>query len=101
MGLTRNEYMLNTKGTTDRSWGRSNWMEVVKRYKVPIISKYLWVALVVENLPANVGDISDAGSITRSWQSTPVFLPGAFHGQRNLVGYSPQGHSESDTTEAT
>ena len=25
------------------------------------------------------------------WQSTPVFLPGEFHGQRSLEGYSPQG----------
>ena len=25
----------------------------------------------------------------RKWLSTPVFLPGKFHGQRNLVGYSP------------
>ena len=25
----------------------------------------------------------------RKWQPTPVFLPGKFHGQRNLVGYSP------------
>ena len=25
----------------------------------------------------------------RAWQSTPVFLPGEFHGQRSLVGYSP------------
>ena len=23
---------------------------------------------------------------------TPVFLPGEFHEQRKLVGYSPQGH---------
>ena len=30
---------------------------------------------------------------------TPVFLPGEFHGQRNLVGYSPWGHKELDTTE--
>ena len=28
-----------------------------------------------------------------------VFLPGESHGQRNLVGYSPQGRKESDTTE--
>ena len=27
----------------------------------------------------------------RAWQPTPVFLPGKFHGQRRLVGYSPQG----------
>ena len=35
----------------------------------------------------------------RKWQSTLVFLPGKFHGQRNLVGYSSWGHKETDTTE--
>ena len=35
----------------------------------------------------------------RKWQPTPVFLPGKFHGQKNLAGYSPWGHIESDTTE--
>ena len=30
--------------------------------------------------------------LKRKWQSTPVFLPGKSHGQRNLVGYSPWGH---------
>ena len=28
----------------------------------------------------------------RKWQSTPVFLPREFHGQRSLAGYSPWGH---------
>ena len=31
----------------------------------------------------------------------PVFLPGASHGQKSLVGYGPQGCKESDMTEAT
>ena len=31
--------------------------------------------------------------------TTPVFLPGKSHGQRSLVGYSPWGHKELDTTE--
>ena len=31
--------------------------------------------------------------------TTPVFLPGESHGQRSLVGYSPRGHRELDTTE--
>ena len=68
----------------------------------------LQAALVVKNSPANVGDARDAGSIPRSgrsleedWQPTPVFLPGESHGQRTLVGYSPLGHKESDTTEVT
>ena len=30
---------------------------------------------------------------------TPVFLPGEFHGQRSLVGYSPRGLKELDMTE--
>ena len=37
----------------------------------------------------------------RKWKSTPVFLPGEFHAQRSLVGYSPWGRKESDMTECT
>ena len=48
----------------------------------------------------------DAGSIPGSerspgegnGQSTPLFLPGKSHGQRNLVGYSLWHHRESDMT---
>ena len=32
----------------------------------------------------------------KEWQPTLVFLPGEFHGQRSLEGYSPWGHKESD-----
>ena len=35
----------------------------------------------------------------RKWQPTPVLLPGKSHGWRSLVGYSPWGHKEVDTTE--
>ena len=35
----------------------------------------------------------------RKWQPTAVFLPGKFHGQRSLAGYSPWDRKESDTTE--
>ena len=35
----------------------------------------------------------------RVWQPTPVFLPGESHGQRNLEGYCPWGHTESGTIE--
>ena len=35
----------------------------------------------------------------RKWQPTPVFLPGEFHGQRNLEGYSPWDCRESHMTE--
>ena len=32
-------------------------------------------------------------------EPTPVFLPGEFRGQKNLVSYSPWRHKESDMTE--
>ena len=35
----------------------------------------------------------------RKWHPTPVFLPGEFHGQSSLAGYSPWSCKESDTTE--
>ena len=37
--------------------------------------------------------------LRRKWQPTPVFLPGESYGRRSLVGYSPRGRKESDTTE--
>ena len=67
------------------------------------------MVLVVKNPSANAGDIREKGLIPGSgrsplegaWQPTPVFLPGESHAQRSLVDYSPQGHTELDTTEAT
>ena len=35
----------------------------------------------------------------RQWHPTPVLLPGISHGWRSLVGCSPWGCKESDTTE--
>ena len=35
----------------------------------------------------------------REWQPTPVFLLGEYPGQRSLIGYSPWGCKELDTTE--
>ena len=66
---------------------------------------YSQLALVVKNPPANAGDVRDAGSIP-GWERSPgvgngnplqVFLLGESHGQRNLVGYGPQGRKELDT----
>ena len=49
----------------------------------------------------DLGLIHRVGKIPwrRKWQPTQVFLPGKFHGQRRLVGYSPWGCKELDTTE--
>ena len=61
---------------------------------------------MVKNLTCSVGDrgsLPESGKIPwrREWLSTPVFLPGKSHGQRNLEDYSPWGCKESDTTEVT
>ena len=44
----------------------------------------------------NAGDPGSIPGLGRSpgggqWQPTAAFLPGESHGQRSLVGYSPQG----------
>ena len=38
-------------------------------------------------------------SCLRQWHPTPVLLPGKSHGRRSLIGCSPWGRQEVDTTE--
>ena len=47
-----------------------------------------WVQSLVRKIPWR-----------REQLPTAVFLPGEFHGQRSLEGYSPWGRKESDRTE--
>ena len=63
--------------------------------------------LVAQMIKASAYNVGDLGSIPGSgrspWrrkrQPTPVLLPGKSHGRRSLVGYSPWGRKELDTTE--
>ena len=74
------------------------------------------MALEVKNPPANAKDMRHrfdpwdgegplkegmARQYSMALQPTPVFWPGDSYGQRSLAGYGPQGHKESDTTEAS
>ena len=67
------------------------------------------VVLVVKNPSANVGEKKRCrfypwvGKIPckRVSQPIPVFLPREPHGQRSLVGYTPWGCKEPDTTDKT
>ena len=62
---------------------------------------------VIKNLPASEGDTGDLGSTLglrwspggRNGNPLHLFLPGKFHGQRSLAGYSPWGCKELDMTE--
>ena len=61
------------------------------------------IAQMVKNLPA----MQETWVRSQGWEdpwekrtdTTPVFWPGEFHGQRSLVGDSPWGRKESDMTE--
>ena len=58
---------------------------------------------MVKNLPAYAGDVGSipgsGTSSSRKWHVTPVFLPGKFHGQRSLAGYTVHGFAkEADTS---
>ena len=62
---------------------------------------------MVKNPPASAGDAGDAGSIPGE-EEDPLeeemaphssTLAGESHGRKSLVGYSPWGLKESDTTE--
>ena len=64
--------------------------------------QYSWASLVVQtikNPPAlwETSVWSLVGKIPwrRTWQPTSVLLPGKFHRQRSLAGYSPWGHKDS------
>ena len=61
------------------------------------------VAQMVKHLPTmwetQVQSLGWEDPWRREWQPTPVFLPGESNRQRSLVGYSPRGCKESDTTE--
>ena len=55
-----------------------------------------------KNYPAmqktQIRSLSREDPLEKGMAATPVFLPGKYHGQRSLVGYSPWGCKETDTT---
>ena len=80
-----------------------------------VLKKHIYIYIYIYTHPGFPGssngkesawDAGDLGLIPgqedpwrKKWQPTPLFLLGEFHGQRSLVGYSPWGHIELDTTE--
>ena len=71
-------------------------------HKSPISSPYIHTSLV-DQMVKNLHAVSPGFDLfvrktlwRREWLPIPVFFPGEFHGQRNLVGYSPWGCKELD-----
>ena len=61
------------------------------------------MAQMVKHLPAMqetwVQSLGREDPLEKEMATTPVLLPGKFHGPRSLVGCSPWGRKELDTTE--
>ena len=55
---------------------------------------------MIKNLPAMqetwIPSLGWEDPLEKEMATTPVCLPGKFHGQRRLMGYSPWGHKELD-----
>ena len=63
-----------------------------------------WASLVVQTVKnvlamqeTRVRSLGQEDPWRKKWQSTSVFLPAEFHGQRNLVGYTVHGVTKSQT----
>ena len=76
--------------------------------KITSIKRSLNLNILVTNIITLINSIICGKSLfnmmpnipqRRQWHPTPVLLPGKFHGWRSLVGCSPWGRKESDTTE--
>ena len=81
----------------------------VKTYKANLaflknnLFMFYHTAQSVRNMPAvqetQAQSLGQEDPCRREWQSTPVFLPGEFHGQWTQVGYSLWCCKQLDTTE--
>ena len=66
------------------------WDPVLTALQVMFIDSKVWEAALLWSIDP---------CWRRQWPPSPVLLPGKSHGRRSLVGCSPWGRSESDTTE--
>ena len=62
---------------------------------------YTCLYVKINFLPHCIFEICQFYFCRRQWHPSPVLLPGKSHGWKSLVGCSPWGHTEPDTTGVT
>ena len=89
-------------------YGCESWpIKKVERWRIDVLELWCWRRILRVLWTARKSNQSILKEISpeyslqrrRQWHPTPVLLPGKFHGWRSLVGCSPWGCKESDTTE--
>ena len=73
------------------------WLCPTKHSFAKIDDRYVWPGAC--HLPVSTLESNSVVVQRRQWHPTPVLLPGKSQGRRSLVGCSPWGREESDTTE--
>ena len=89
-------------------YGCESWpIKKVERRRIDVLELWCWRRILRVLWTARKSNQSILKEISpeyslqrrRQWHPTPVLLPGKSHGWRSLVGCSPWGCEESDTTE--
>ena len=84
------------------SWGntRQSASFVVQLVKNQPAMRETWILSLGWEDPLEKGKVTHSSILRRrQWHPTPALLPGKSHRRRSLVGCSPWGHEELDTTE--
>ena len=80
---------------------KMDWLDLlaVQRTLKSLLQHHSSKASILQRSAFFTVQLSHPDMTIGKWQPTPVLLPGKCHGRRSLVGYSPWGRYESDTTE--
>ena len=82
-----------------RDWKRSAFIPIPKEGNARECSNYCTITLISQDSKVMLRNLQARLQRRRQWQRIPVLFPRKLHRQRSLVGCSPWGRKESDTTE--